>query len=125
LRPAGPAINEAEINSRWKEFLGEVRKRRIAVASVMDQTTLQGVQGSIIKIGCADDFQASTVVRHKEFLSQILHELFNINARLEAVVSPGQASGAAPKTPASDAAPLQEEHPIITALKRELGAEPL
>jgi DNA polymerase-3 subunit gamma/tau len=125
LRPAGPAINEAEINSRWKEFLGEVRKRRIAVASVMDQTTLQGVQGSIIKIGCADEFQASTVVRHKEFLSQILHELFNINARLEAVVSPGQASGAAPKTPASDAAPLQEEHPIITALKRELGAEPL
>ncbi len=98
-RAAAPSINEAEISSRWKEFLGEVRKRRIAVASVMDQTTLQGVQGSTIKIGCADEFQASTVARHKEFLSQILHELFNVNARLEAVVNAGQASTAPPDTP--------------------------
>ena len=124
-RAAAPSINEAEISSRWKEFLGEVRKRRIAVASVMDQTTLQGVQGSTIRIGCADEFQASTVVRHKEFLSQILHELFNVNARLEAVINAGQASTAPPDTSASGSAPPQEEHPIITALKRELGAEPL
>ncbi len=126
-RPTGPAINEAEISMRWKEFLGEVRKRRIAVASVMDLTTLQGVQGNTIKIGCADEFQAQSVVRNKEFLSQILHELFNINARLEAVIIPGQATAAAPDAPSSQTAPppAEEENPIIAALKRELGAEPL
>ena len=124
-RTSVPAINEAEITSRWKEFLGEVRKRRIAVATVMDQTTLQGVQGSTIKIGCADEFQVESVVRNKEFLSQVLHELFNVNARLEAVINPGQAPTASPDAAAPDAAPPEEEHPIITALKRELGAEPL
>jgi len=124
-RTPSPAINEGEISSRWKEFLGEVRKRRISVGSVMDLTTLQGVQGNTIKIGCADAFQVETVVRNKEFLSQILHELFRVNARLEAVVNPGQAPVAAPDAPPSESTPLQDEHPIITALKRELGAEPL
>jgi DNA polymerase III subunit gamma/tau len=123
-RPGAAPINEAEISSRWKEFLGEVRKRRIGVASVIDLTTLQGVQGNTIKIGCADGFQVESVVRNKDFLSQILHELFNINARLEAVIVSGQATPTAPGAPPSEAAP-QEEHPIITALKRELGAEPL
>jgi DNA polymerase-3 subunit gamma/tau len=124
-RAAAPAINEGEITSRWKEFLGEVRKRRISVGSVLDLTTLAGLQGNTIRIGCADEFQISTVMRNKEFLSQILHELFNINARLEAVIDPGQVSSASPENPASEAAPPQEEHPIITVLKRELGAEPL
>ena len=125
VRPAGPAINEGEISSRWKEFLGEVRKRRISVGSVMDLTTLHGVQGNTIQIGCADEFQSSTVLRNKEFLSQILHELFHVNARLDAVINPGQASATPPDAPASGATPPAEEHPIIAALKRELGAEPL
>ena len=78
-----------------------------------------------IKVGCADEFQVSTVVRNKEFLSQILHELFNINARLEAVVNPGQAPAASSDVPARAATTPEVENPIITALKRELGAEPL
>jgi len=102
-----------------------VRKRKIALASVMDQTTLQGVQGSTIKIGCVDAFQSSAVTRHKEFMSQILHELFNINARLEAVIVPGQAPPSPTGEPGAPAPPPEEENPIITALKRELGAEPL
>jgi DNA polymerase-3 subunit gamma/tau len=124
-QPAARAINEGEIASRWKEFLGEVRKRKIALASVMDQTTLQGVQGSTIKIGCADGFQSSAVTRHKEFLSQILHELFNINARLEAVITPGRMPASPTGEPGAPAPPPEEENPIIAALKRELGAEPL
>jgi hypothetical protein len=91
----------------------------------MDLTTLHGVQGNTIQIGCADEFQSSTVLRNKEFLSQILHELFHVNARLDAVINPGQAAATPPDAPASGAAPPAEEHPIIAALKRELGAEPL
>jgi DNA polymerase-3 subunit gamma/tau len=124
-RTAAPLINEGEITSRWKEFLGEVRKRRISVGSVMDLTSLAGVQGNTIRIGCSDEFQSSTVIRNKEFLSQILHELFNINARLEAVIYPGQVPASTPDAPLPGAPAPEEENPIIAALKRELGAEPL
>ncbi len=117
-----PALNGAEVLSRWKEFIEFVRQRRISLGTVIDLTEPVGVEGSMIRVNCPDQFQAEAILRNREALSDLLQELFHVRARLDPVVEQASGSGAAsPATPP----PAQEEHPVIQALKRELGAEPM
>ena len=112
-------VNEAEVRSRWTEFVTEVSRAKISVGTVLGSTTLLGVQDGIVRIGCVDEFQVASVERNRDVLSEMLYTIFRVRVGIaaERIVRP--AAGDNP-----DATP-EEEHPIITALKRELGAEPI
>jgi DNA polymerase-3 subunit gamma/tau len=124
---AGPAstaaaISEREVQSRWAEFLAAVRQRKISLGTVMDGTWLIGVSGSTLRIGCRTEFERSSIERSREMLAGLFSDLFHVNLRIEGVYDPEHApAGPAEKAPA----PPSQDHPIIAALKRELGAEPL
>ncbi len=120
-RPAA-ALNPAEVLSRWKEFIEFVRQRRISLGTVIDLTEPVRVEGNVIRVNCSDPFQADAILRNREALADLLQELFHVRARLDPVVESAQGTDAAsPAEPPAD----QEEHPVIRALKRELGAEPM
>jgi DNA polymerase-3 subunit gamma/tau len=122
--PAARKLSEAEVNSRWDEFLGEVRRQRISLGSMLESTTLTGVRNGVIRIECATEFEVSSVQRNREFLSEIIVKVFGTPARIEADFSTEHGSRSRPAAPPPQA-PKTEEHPIIAAMKRELGAEPL
>jgi len=127
--PASPAarkLSETEVTSRWDEFLGEVRRQRISLGSMLESTTLIGVRNGVIRLACATDFEVSSVQRNREFLSDIIMKVFSAPARIEAETSEERgARDASAGPPPHSQASKAEEHPIITAMKRELGAEPL
>ena len=114
-----PGINEGEVKSRWKEFGDLVRQKRISLGTVIDAIEPLGVSGNLIRVRCPDSFHADAIVRNREALSGLLEELFHRRARLEPVIERPVDTGAG--TPGEIPA---EEHPVIRALKRELGAEP-
>jgi hypothetical protein len=88
----------------------------------MDGTWLIGVSGSTLRIGCRTEFERSSIERSREMLAGLFSDLFHVNLRIEGVYDPEHApAGPAEKAPA----PPSQDHPIIAALKRELGAEPL
>ena len=122
LRDPAPAVSavlsEAEISSRWGDFLAEVRETKISLLSVMEGAQLLGVNGDVVRLGVEDDFQVERVEKNKKALGEMFHKVFHRNVRLAAEVS------AEAKRKQKEAADTPE-HPIITALKRELGAEPL
>lgn len=119
---SAPAISEREVQSRWLEFLTAVRQRKISLGTVMDGTWLAGVTGNSLRIGCRTEFEQSSIERNREMLAGLFGDLFHVRLRIEAVYDPEHApAGAAEPAPA----PPPEDHPIIAALKRELGAEPL
>jgi DNA polymerase III subunit gamma/tau len=118
-------ISEGEVQSRWQEFILEVRRQKIALGSIMDSAPPLGVSGGVIRIGCANEFQASSIKRSRELLNRIVQQVFNARVRIEVEVTslPGERGK-------SDGVsqPLEhreDEHPIIKAMMRELGAEPL
>ena len=119
---SAPAISEREVQSRWLEFLTAVRQRKISLGTVMDGTWLAGVTGNSLRIGCRTEFEQSSIERNREMLAGLFSDLFHVRLRIEAVYDPAHAP-AGPAEPAP--APPPEDHPIIAALKRELGAEPL
>jgi hypothetical protein len=127
LPPGGPvaaekrsAISEKEIRARWSEFLSEVRRQKISLGSVLEATSLLGLRGAVLRVACANDFQASAIVRNREKLAEISAGIFHVRLRLEpALEEPAGGLSHAPPAPAED------DHPVILALRRELGAEPI
>jgi len=122
-----PAFSEDEMRARWPEFIKEVRNQRISLGSVMESATLLSANNGTIRIGCGNDFQASSITRNKVLLSEILQKVFNARMKMEVETSDSYQKAAPPKpgSPLQSAHLNEEEHPVIKALIKELGAEPL
>jgi DNA polymerase III subunit gamma/tau len=119
--PSGPAINEHEVRSRWTEYVAEVTRDKISVGAVLGATTLLGTTNGIVRIGCADEFQVASLLRNREILAGLFERVFRVRVRIApeiAEVEQTPETGTAP-------APREEEHPILTLIKKEFGAEPV
>ncbi|MBI4535784.1 MAG: DNA polymerase III subunit gamma/tau [Ignavibacteriae bacterium] len=125
--PHPRAVSEMEISTRWPELVGEIRRQRISLGSVLETAALRGVSGESVHIECSNDFQASALRRNKEFLSEVIQKLFNVRARVEVVVNPqkGPSSLHSKGEPSSQGSKSIEEHPVVKALREQLGAEPI
>jgi DNA polymerase-3 subunit gamma/tau len=123
LPPAGPSVDEREVRVRWDEILAEVGRQRISLKSALEAGVLLGMNGNVLRIGFADEFQASHIRRNREFLSGLMAKVLNAPLRVEAVVQPGADTRRRepPPSPAAEG----ENDPIIAALRKELGAEPM
>jgi DNA polymerase-3 subunit gamma/tau len=122
----GAGISAGEVSSRWSEFLGEVRTRKISLWPALENASLLGVEQGIVRLGVADDFQASLILKSKEFLGDVFQKILNVRLGVKPEVAGGPQGG--PKVPATngaDAGARGEEHPVLAAMKRELGAEPI
>lgn len=122
LRTATSPATELELRSRWRELVDEVRRQRISLGSVMEAADLLGARDGVVRIGCANDFQASSIKRNRELLSEILQRTFHIRARVEVEITEHTPS---PATEGGVPGPVPDEHPVVKAIMRELGAEPL
>ena len=118
--PRTGSPNEGEVISRWKEYLDLVRQKWISLGSVMDATEPVSVDGNVVKVRCPDQFHADSISRKSKDLSDLFSEVFHVRARIEPVIGPSSEGG----LNASTASP-SEENPVVAALRRELGAEPL
>jgi len=119
--PQSRVAGEDEVRSRWAEYVAEVSRLKISVGVVLGATTLLGVSQGVVRLGCVDEFQASTVQRNREVLMEIFARVFNARGVIQPEVQEtgGEAGGGTKNAPAA------EEHPVVQALRRELGAEPL
>ena len=121
--PPAPAGGPGELSSRWNEFLGEVRSRKISLWPALENAALLGVAGGIVRLGVADDFQASLILKNRDLLGEIFQQLLNVRLGVRPEVT-GEAEKNAPAK-AAGAPGAGEDHPVIAAMKRELGAEPI
>jgi len=91
----------------------------------MDSSIPLGVNGGVIRIGCANEFQESSIRRNRDLLNDIVQKVFNTRVRIEAEVAPRAQKPEATASETPQPASSNEEHPIVKAMIRELGAEPL
>jgi hypothetical protein len=115
-----------ELSSRWNEFLGEVRTRKISLWPALENASLLGVDQGIVRLGVADDFQVSLILKSKEFLSDVFQKILNVRLGVRPEITGGPQKGTkATKPQGPDAGAEGDDHPVLAAMKRELGAEPI
>jgi DNA polymerase III subunit gamma/tau len=116
-----PNINEHEVRSRWTEYVAEVTRDKISVGAVLGATTFLGTTNGVVRIGCADEFQVASLLRNREILTELFERVFHVRTRIAPEIAGIEQNPNAGATPA----PREEEHPILTLIKKEFGAEPV
>jgi hypothetical protein len=91
----------------------------------MDSSMPLGVNGGAIRIGCANDFQASSIKRNRELLNGIVQKVFHARTHIEVEVTPLIQQHPTPQSGTPQSSSTPDEHPVIKAMVRELGAEPV
>jgi DNA polymerase-3 subunit gamma/tau len=132
-------ITAEEAYEQWPYWIGEVRKTKIGIGTILGESRILDVEDGALRIGCPDDYHFSSLKRHKEFLVESFQKVTGFKLRIEPVLNtnPGNGHGVQPATP-NAASPTDaprpahnagngggDEHPFILALRRELGAEPI
>jgi hypothetical protein len=103
-----------------------VRTRKISLWPALENASLLGVELGIVRLGVADDFQVSLILKSKEFLGDVFQKVLNVRLGVKPEIAGGRQGGTkvtAPKGP--DAGAEGDDHPVLAAMKRELGAEPI
>lgn len=134
-------ITAEEAYERWQGWVSEVRKTKIGIGTILEESHILDVTDGALRIACPDDYHFSSLKRHKEFLVDSFLKATGFRLRIEPVLhsSPGNGNGEAarPAPASSGQAPVttthapnpgngnSKEHPVILALRRELGAEPV
>jgi DNA polymerase III subunit gamma/tau len=133
-----PSVSSEEVVARWSDFVNNVSKTHIAVSTLLMETKVIDVHGGTVRVSCPDAYHFSTLKRHKNFLVNTLHRVVGKQLAIEPVLlsnSDLPVKSVYVTTPVSNNAknngdngtspgvPGKVEHPILTMLKRELGAE--
>ena len=127
-----------EISKHWSVFVSNVSKSHIAVGMSLTETQILDVHNGMVRISCPDDYHFSTLKRNRDFLASALHQVVGKRVTIEPVLRSNADIPVKPiyTTTSSLSADKQSldkqvvqntsqtiEHPILTLLKRELGAE--
>jgi DNA polymerase III subunit gamma/tau len=133
-------ITVEEAYEQWQQWVTEVRKTKIGIGTILGESNILDVTDGALRIACPDDYHLTSLKRHKDFLVDSFHKVTGLKLRIEPVLHASAESNfstplamARPETsiqpPAHQAhVPLGgsgSEHPMILALRRELGAEPI
>ncbi len=130
-------ISAEEAYEQWQRWVGDVRRTKIGIGTILGESRLLDVSEGALHIACPDDYHVSSLNRHKDFLIDSFEKLTGFKLRIEPVLHntataiPANHS-ASPEPPTQQSAPSPKngngstgEHPVILALRRELGAEPV
>ena len=133
----GDQLSSQEFENKWQEFVDGVTKAKIAIGTILTESHFDGCGQGVVRIGCPDEYHLSMLRRNKDFLSETLHTVVGARVAVEPVLrsasiaahQPGQAPAEREHEPANGNGLKKEssagEHPLLTLMRKELGAEPV
>lgn len=120
-------ISLEEAKEKWGEWIDEVKRNRVSIGTILAATSVHHVFHNAMQLSCPDDYHASTIKRNREFLSEIFKKITGHLIRIEPIlVSQKPVDEKVHQLQSTDGngnGRSDEEHPVIMALRRELGAE--
>jgi DNA polymerase III subunit gamma/tau len=131
-----------QIQHEWQKVVDEVRKKRISVGIILEESTPLEIVNDTLRLACGDEFHYSSLKRNLTFLTEAINGAFGSRFRLEPLIRPFSqphesqqtnqdkqtTNGNSSYTPPPSSQPPQvrastDEHPLIKTLYREFGAE--
>ena len=135
VKQSSVTVTLGDVQQRWSALVDEVRKKKISVGTILAESSPLDLHNDTLRIACNDDFHFSTLLRNKDFLTEIINTSLRSRIRIEPIISSTQTS-IQPSTAVNQTSsnlteeksspqriPLEQEHPFIQTLYKEFGAE--
>ncbi len=126
------SLSNEEAFSKWPALVNETLKQRIALGTMLSETSLVEVRDGRLRIGCPDDFHRDTLTmkRNHQFLQELAEKIYGAKVQLDAIIShtvtpKNQASYTSTQHETSAEQTKTNQHPVVLALIREFGAKPI
>ena len=125
-------ISGDTVVQRWPAFVDDVRKTKIAIGTTLSESRFLEANNGTVRIGCPDEYHLSSLKRNKEFLAESFQKVTGVRVSIEPVIQPTTPVKENPEPVSSSPTPAAgkpdngdhtEDHPVIVAIKRELGGE--
>jgi len=121
--PAAGKIDPDQAGIAWGAVVREFRGTRISLGTAIEGTRVLAVSGPVVRVGCDTEFAVSSIKRCKLEIQEALQKRLHSRIQIEPVLD---RQPAAERTVESGDVELPvDEHPVVRAMIRELGAEPL
>ncbi len=131
------SFNGVDGARNWANLVEQVRREKIAIGSMLAETSFHGLNGTSIRIACPDDFHADVLKRNRQYISAIAERLYGAKFQFESILASMPAAPTAAAVGDSggveisgnaasdrgDASDRIREHPLVRALVKEFGAE--
>jgi DNA polymerase-3 subunit gamma/tau len=133
-------ISAEEAYGSWQQWVSEVQRSRISVGSALEVSAILDVNNGALRIACPDDYHLTSLKRNEQLLTETFHKVTGRKVRIEPILHTSSrtatpahsnsttrsfSSGFGSPSAAGISGVSQEEHPVVKALRRELGAEPM
>ncbi|HLF15521.1 MAG TPA: DNA polymerase III subunit gamma/tau [Bacteroidota bacterium] len=120
-----PAAVVGDWARNWQDIVEQVRREKIAIGSMLAETSFHAANGNSISIACPDDFHADVLKRNRQYISALAERIygarFQFDSILEAMPARGSAGdGVGGRNRGAD---RLKDNPVVLALVREFGAE--
>jgi len=126
LPESGGPAGEQEIRARWSEFVETFKEKRISLGLTLEAAKILDVKGSVVTLGCEDDFAVSSIKRYRRELQETYRNLLKGSVQLEPELLRVSTNAGEKDNQGEEAQDQKlDDHPVVKALIRELGAEPL
>ena len=134
VQPAIHSINmtREDVLEHWKSFVHNVAQEKIAVGTSLREAQIVDVNNGFLRIACADDYNFSSLKRHKDFLSEKFRQVSGKHVVVEPVLQ-AMTEAVSMERRTADVMPDEQnaknnidqeiKHPVLQLLKRELDAE--
>ena len=121
-----------DILNKWSVFVNETRKERIALGTMLSETSVVEIRDDRLCIGCPDDFHLDSLnlKKNRQFLQDLAQKVYGAKIQLDTIISQQVLSKSVASSdklqPVNEirSASLQK-HPVVQALIREFGAKPI
>jgi DNA polymerase-3 subunit gamma/tau len=119
-----PRLSVEDVRAKWSTLIDQTRKERIDLWAFLGESKPLEIRGDKLQIACPDNFHLDTFRRNRDYISQLAQKVYGGKVKLEAILS------SAPPLPLEKPDNNSEkkgtlQHPVIQALIREFGAEPV
>lgn len=101
--------------NKWGAFVDAASKQKVMVGTMLRESHVIDFVNNTLRVECPDDVHLSMLARNREFLVDLAHQIYGDKIGFETILT----------RPLEETTRTNHEHPIIAALKRELGAEPI
>ena len=138
VKESNPDITIEDIRSRWVDLLNEVMKsNRINIRTILAAANLLSFENNTLTFTCINSFNADLLISAKSFILEKIEAVFKARFNFHPVVSESSETPQfiplqeepdnSPKAqkPVSNPNTVEADHPVVQALMREFGAEPI